>query len=58
MPQLIAVPIPVVDHTGLKDGVNYWSNLTDNFFTPNEFPPCDVNISAVEIMAQTKDDQK
>ena len=58
MPQLISVPIPVVDYKGLKDGVNYWSDLTDNFFTPNEFPPCDVNISAVEIMAQTKDDQK
>ncbi len=58
MPQLISVPIPVVDYNGLKDGENYWSDLTDNFFTPNEFPPCDVNISAVEIMAQTKDDQK
>lgn len=58
MPQLISVPIPVVNYKELKDGVNYWSNLTDNFFTPNEFPPCDVNITAVEIMAQTPDDKK
>lgn len=56
LPQLISVPIPVVDYTELEDGVNYWSDLTDNFFTPNEFPPCDVNITAVEIMAKTADD--
>ena len=58
MPQLISVPIPVVDYTTLEDGKNYWSDLTDNFFTPNEFPPCDVNITAVEIMAKTADDVK
>ena len=52
MPQLISVPIPVADYTTLKDGENYWSDLTDNFFTPNEFPPCGVNITASEIMAK------
>jgi ribose transport system substrate-binding protein len=52
MPQLISVPTPNVDYTQLKDGVNYWSDLTDNFFTPNEFPACGVNITAVEIMAK------
>jgi ribose transport system substrate-binding protein len=52
MPQLISVPIPAADYTQLKDGVNYWSNLSDNFFTPNEFPPCGVNITATEIMAK------
>jgi ribose transport system substrate-binding protein len=56
LPQLISVPIPVADYTTLEDGVNYWSNLTDNFFTPNEFPPCDVNITAVEIMGMSPDD--
>jgi ribose transport system substrate-binding protein len=52
MPQLISIPIPVVDYTTLKDGTNYWSNLTDNFFAANEFPPCGVNITAPEIMAK------
>ncbi len=52
MPQLISIPIPVEDYTSLKDGVNFWSNLTDNFFTPNSFPPCGVNINAVDIMAK------
>lgn len=52
MPQLISVPIPVEDHTTLKAGVNYWPDLTDNFFTANAFPACGVNISAPEIMAK------
>lgn len=55
MPQLISVPIPAADFTQLKDGVNYWSTLSDNFFTPNEFPPCGVNVTATEIM--TKDEK-
>jgi ribose transport system substrate-binding protein len=58
LPQLISVPIPVADYKTLEDGKNYWSNLTDNFFTPNEFPPCDVNITAVEIMAKDSADVK
>lgn len=58
MPQMISVPIPFVETDDLKDGVNFWSDLTDNFFAANEFPPCDINITAVEIMAQTKDDDK
>lgn len=56
MPQLISVPLPVADYTELKDGVNFWSDLPDNFFTVNEFPPCGVNISGPSIMAETEDD--
>ncbi len=56
MPQLVSVPLPQADYTTLVDGENYWSDLPDNFFTVNEFPPCDVNINAIEIMAQTEDD--
>lgn len=56
MPQLISVPLPVATYDELEDGVNYWSDLPDNFFTVNEFPPCGVNISGPSIMAQTKDD--
>ena len=56
MPQLISVPLPVADYTQLEDGVNYWSDLPDNFFTVNEFPPCGVNISGPSIMAQSEAD--
>ncbi|WP_114944570.1 sugar ABC transporter substrate-binding protein [Microvirga calopogonii] len=52
MPQLISVPIPAVDYTTLKDNVNYWSNLSDNFFAANEFPACGVNVTAPEIMSK------
>src|SRR5215218_3929158 len=52
MPQLISVPIPAVDYTTLNDNVNYWSNLSDNFFAANEFPACGVNVTAPEIMAK------
>ncbi|WP_439601276.1 sugar ABC transporter substrate-binding protein [Devosia sp.] len=55
MPQLISVPLPAVDYTQLKDGVNFWTDLPDNFFTVNEFPPCGVNISGPAIMAQTEE---
>lgn len=56
MPQLISVPLPIATYDELEDGVNYWSDLPDNFFTVNEFPPCGVNISGPAIMAQTEDD--
>ncbi|MDO6486006.1 sugar ABC transporter substrate-binding protein [Shimia thalassica] len=52
LPQLMSVPLPVAMTSTLEDGQNYWSNLDDNFFTPNEFPPCNVNFTAEEIMAQ------
>ncbi len=57
LPQYVSVPIPLVEHPDFEAGVNYYPDLTDNFFTPNEFPPCDVNITAVEIMGQTEADQ-
>ncbi len=56
MPQLISVPIPFSNWDELEAGVNYWPDLTDNFFTTNEFPACGVNIPAPAIMAQSADD--
>ena len=58
MPQLISVPLPVATYDQLEDGVNYWSDLPDNFFTVNEFPPCGVNISGPAIMSQSEADVK
>ena len=55
MPQLISVPIPFARWDELEAGKNYWPDLTDNFFTVNEFPPCGVNIPAKDIMAKTAD---
>ncbi|MEM6322650.1 MAG: sugar ABC transporter substrate-binding protein [Pseudomonadota bacterium] len=50
MPQLISIPIPATRYDELEAGKNYWPDLTDNFFTVNEFPSCGVNITAREIM--------
>ena len=58
MPQLISVPLPVATYSELEDGKNYWSDLPDNFFTVNEFPPCGVNITGPAIMSQTEADVK
>jgi ribose transport system substrate-binding protein len=55
LPQLISVPIPYARYDELEAGVNFWPDLTDNFFTVNEFPPCGVNITAREIMAKSAD---
>ncbi len=57
LPQYVSVPIPYVQDPDFKAGDNYYPDLTDNFFTPNEFPPCGVNITAVEIMGKSEADQ-
>lgn len=57
LPQYVSVPIPLVEHPDFKAGENYFPDLTDNFFTPNEFPPCGVTITAKEIMAESEADQ-
>ena len=57
LPQYVSVPIPLVEHPDFKAGENFYPDLTDNFFTPNEFPPCDVNITAKEIMTKSEGDQ-
>ena len=52
MPQMISVPIPQVSHPNFKAGENFYPDLTDNFFTTNEFPACDVNLKATDIMSK------
>lgn len=56
LPQYVSVPIPLVEHPDFEAGENYYPELGDNFFTPNEFPPCNVNITATEIMAKDEAD--
>jgi ribose transport system substrate-binding protein len=57
MPQFISVPIPYVEDPNFKAGDNYFPDLTDNFFTANEFPPCGVNITGQAIMAKSEANQ-
>jgi ribose transport system substrate-binding protein len=58
MPQLISVPIPVADFTNLKAGDNYYPDLHEQFFADNAFPPCGVNFTAPQIMAQSNENTK
>jgi ribose transport system substrate-binding protein len=57
LPQYVSVPIPLVEEPGFKAGENFYPDLTDNFFTPNDFPPCGVTIKATEIMGKSEADQ-
>ena len=57
VPQYISVPIPYVEDPNFKDGENFYSDQTDNFFVANAFPACGVSFSATDIMSQTEADQ-
>jgi ribose transport system substrate-binding protein len=57
VPQYVSVPIPYVEDPNFKDGENFYSDQTDNFFVANAFPACGVSFSATDIMSQTEADQ-
>jgi ribose transport system substrate-binding protein len=52
LPISIAVPLPIASSDDLKDGVNVFSNLPDNFFTPIQITQCGINLTADQINAQ------
>jgi ribose transport system substrate-binding protein len=54
LPQLISVPIPTARHPHFEAGVNYFPELSDNFFASNDFPACGVALSSQSIMAATE----
>jgi ribose transport system substrate-binding protein len=54
LPQLISVPIPSTRHPHFEAGVNYFPDLSDNFFASNDFPACGVNLTAQSIMANNE----
>lgn len=58
MPQKVFIPIPYADFMTLKAGENYFPDLDAQFFAPNQFPPCGVNFTAPQIMAQSQADVK
>jgi len=53
MPQLISIPIPVATYKTLKAGDNYFPDLKEDFFAPNQFLPCGVTFTAPQIMSQS-----
>lgn len=57
IPQSIKLPTAIVEDPNFKDGQDFYSEQSDNFFVGNSFPTCGLNFSAQEIMGQTKDNQ-
>jgi ribose transport system substrate-binding protein len=57
VPQSIKLPLAIVEDPDFKDGVNYYSDQSDNFFVGNAFPTCGINFTAQEIMGQTQANQ-
>jgi ribose transport system substrate-binding protein len=57
VPQSVKLPLAVVEDPDFKDGENYYSNQSDNFFVGNAFPTCGINFTAQEIMGQSEANQ-
>jgi ribose transport system substrate-binding protein len=57
VPQSVKLPLAIVEDPDFKDGENFYSAQSDNFFVGNSFPTCGINFSAQEIMQQSKDNQ-
>ncbi len=57
VPQSVKLPLAIVEDPDFKDGVNFYSDQSDNFFVGNSFPTCGINFTAQEIMSQDKQNQ-
>jgi ribose transport system substrate-binding protein len=57
VPQSIKLPLAEAEYPNLKDGQDYYSAQSDNFFVGNSFPTCHINFTAQEIMGQSKDNK-
>src|SRR5262249_10761610 len=57
VPQSVKLPLAIVEDPDFKDGENYYSAQSDNFFVGNAFPTCGINFTAQEIMGQSEANQ-
>jgi ribose transport system substrate-binding protein len=58
IPQLVKIPNPTTDFTIMKAGEDYFPDLDADFFAANAFPPCGLNFTAPQLMAQTGENQE
>jgi len=54
IPQSVKLPLAIVEDPNFKDGENYYSDQSDNFFVGNAFPTCGINFTAQEIMGKSE----
>ncbi len=57
VPQSVKLPLAKVEDPNFKDGQDFYSAQSDNFFVGNSFPTCHINFTAQEIMAQNKENK-
>ena len=57
VPQSVKLPLAIVEDPNFKDGENYYSDQSDNFFVGNAFPTCGINFTAQQIMGQSETNQ-
>ena len=57
VPQSVKLPLATAEDPNFKDGQDYYSKESDNFFVGNSFPTCNINFTAQEIMGQTKENK-
>ena len=58
IPQLVKIPNPITNFEIMKAGEDFFPDLTTDFFAANAFPPCGLNFTAPQLMAQTGDNQE
>jgi ribose transport system substrate-binding protein len=51
LPRVIAMPLPIATTETMKEGVDYFSNVPDDFFTAIKIPACGVDLTPEEILA-------
>jgi ribose transport system substrate-binding protein len=54
LPQYISAPIPEVDYTNMKPGMDYFPDLSDDFFVASGFPQCNITLDAGKLMNAAK----
>src|SRR5215475_13976974 len=57
VPQSVKLPLAKVEDPNFKDGQDFYSAQSDNFFVGNSFPTCKINFTVQEIMAQNKENK-
>jgi ribose transport system substrate-binding protein len=57
VPQAIKLPLAIVEDPNFKEGADFYPDQSDNFFVGNSFPTCGIDISAIEILNQSKENQ-
>lgn len=55
LPQQIALPIPTIFSKDLKEGVNFFKDIPDNFQAGADIPECNVVIPVADLLSQTPD---